>query len=488
MILQTENSLRDVLYRYISAATTWLIGYNAQEPLLIQLDSKPIRSQHAGTPWLTGLSTAYLADAWQITESVDSVLANEVVRKIVGRQESELDMPGAIRWMLQGRSATWPVITDALVYDISVTTLGLLKWAQLNLRSFFGEWDDQLRSDLENATRTTTKWIEQHLKDKSWLKSDLANNGGQHTGRALELMVYSQATFPEQFGTVDNTNSRSFDEAMDTIVRFLKTRRKEPDGVSTINRELFYGLAHLLNNSDLRGVGQQGAKYRDDILLSLEGYADWYEKSLVDRLGGGFASGSRNLAVYVWVTKILSQYSPSKGNLLLSERTVWAGLRNLIHGNWYPDGSIFDSALLETVWFLGCLVAAYHWEPAEKSVMDMYDSVLMSSARTQLLEQEEIFDLKQEVIKQETLRLQLKEERAKERQKTNRERQVFAVLFGFVFVSYLIAFLMPLLGITSPIINPEFVIKDLESAIALIALFVPTLIAVIAFFIAGKSN
>lgn len=479
------NTLQDVIRTYMARTSIWLLGYDARIPVFDQKNDKPLRSQDSENPWLTAYSCSNLVEARSILEHEYPEIANEIERKVINTYLAN-GSPGAIHWLLEPRRSEWPVRSDSLVYDTSITILALLKTYSMYGNLGLDLWEDDFEKRVWDSIVQLSQWLETKLNDKTWVIFDLSKTGGQHIGRSFEAIAFFNNKFPSRFEEAFQLEHFVFRQTTEIVMRFLQTRTSEDGGkeeissMSSINRELFKGLSDLISYTGDDFLNWMGIGDEFHIVIKLlEFYIQWYEESNIGRLVGGFASGSRNLAIYAHIDEILNKRLPERRRDYLSELIIWAGFRRLIgRENWYPNGSIYDNSIMETIWFLGCLNSLYKWSGSTKEVIEFYDQSFYDLTNIPMIERELTYQLRERIVDLESEKDKLTVSIDEPIKKLRRTRTIYTIVSFFIVIVYLIVFILPKTGVTSPIINPEFYVIDLQSAIALVALLLPGAIAI----------
>lgn len=327
-IVARENRLRDVVGEYLYSAALWLIGYEAGFPVIGQRNKKPIRVQAVGTPWLVALTVDYLADTWLLLHKDFPELSSELDVKLLSA-ELDKNEKGAVWWLLEPRFQNWEIKSDQLLYDVSVTLLALLKVAYVGKQFSPPNWSKELEQRIWVSIASASKWLEKKLDDESFITHDLAQSGGQHLGRAFELLAFFSDKFPKEFSKTFARENSLFKQVIEIALRFAESKitqneNAQSSAITTIQREFFYGLACLVLATE---KGNFLAKINFDskkhiVIKVLEVYTNWYESAVSDRSAGGFLSSVRNLAIYVKVDEALSILVSNRKDDFLPERIV----------------------------------------------------------------------------------------------------------------------------------------------------------------------
>jgi len=490
--INRSNTLRDVTREYLRGTVTWLLNYEANIPLAEQLNDRPLRTQETGNPWITALSCCYLADALPIIKEIDSNLSEEIARKLLSPRLGDQSL-GVIQWLLEPRKPGWPIRADSLVYDVSTTLLALLKTQYLRKQNKRHYQDS---AEIWKVVTKLSQWLEDMLEDESWVIHDLNTSGGLHIGRTLETVAYFNNYFPARFRSCFMREDVVFKKVTELILRYLDARlESKSDSVGSLlmesmSRELFYGLSYLIQGAKKDFLDWMGLYKETHVVINmLEKYVKWYEDSITVKLAGGFASGARNLAIYIWLDDVLNLRGSSRASDNRSEIIIWTSFRRLIDkGNLYSNGSVFDNSLLETVWFAGLLLTLYNWSRSEKKVIVFLDQVLFNATDFSIIEREQTFLLREQITLLNNQKRILADIVASEKKKNDRIRLMYMISSMIVLASYIIAFLLPGLKATTPVINPTFQVTDLQSTLALIAILVPGAVALAIFFHASSHN
>lgn len=477
------DNLQAIVSQYLKATSLWMLNYDARLTVQEQISAEPLRPQETDNPWLTSLSCVYLIDAAYLIGNSIPGFMEELEKKLLAVDLGE-NNPGVIHWLLEPRMPGWPIRSDALVYDTSITLLALLKICTFARFRKSKYWNRQLEQKVWTTLEFLLNWLVNEIGNDAWLVHDLAINGGLHVGRAIETITYLNKQYPRRFSSILKGKKKLLVKMWGPVIRFVDSRLSEQNNqfnriVSSISRELFYGLSLLARNPTIElSKWIQFERERPIVLKMLESFVAWYEESLIDRLSRGFASGARNLAIYIYLDNVLDAESSKRNNYFLSELIVWSEFRKLI-GNeqWYPNGSIYDNGLLETLWFLGLLTNLYQWNKSEVPIARFFDNILISITQLPLIEREEIFKLREEIILVTQLKNEIERKASAEKTTHKGFRRIYTIISLIILALYILAFLLPALGATAPIINPNLKILDLQSTIAIMAIIIPGAIA-----------
>lgn len=373
-----SSSLREVLLeKYIKGVAKWLLGK----------EENSILAQASNSSWESALTILFLSE-------VDDILSE------LGDQEKhlqkEIQYKSAIvaRWLLSkkvvdGQYICWEKVT----WDTSVVIQALV----IALKKYGSRFSKAEGEEILHHITSGTKWL--YRRFTQWETEVKYPFGPADVAQIVIALITIAENYPNIYEEVCSEygfDSSTLDIVVEIVEYLIYRKIEQRLSFQSSGKEgevIAYWWDDFFNTAEVvyaLAVFHQYAsrkehfveKYRDLLSLvedTIIRACAYFEHEQVDGMWGSHIDTVRVLQAYTYVRRIIPQQATGREVPLITPEihTIFKALRWACDEKQiFSDGSMLHTMFL-TIFYAMALVEIYHsWDPAKKTVAEIYDDVL----------------------------------------------------------------------------------------------------------------